>query len=76
MSEREVQRHRLASILRVNGMRDKDFALQIFQFYNKGWKIDRFWSIKFDKIQTLFTYLDHAIKNTDTGDRVRSEYWY
>lgn len=66
----------LATFLHGNGMRDKDFASQIFQFYNKAWKIDRFWSIRFDKFQALFAYLDQAIKNTDGGDRIRSEYWY
>lgn len=70
----------LASFLHGNGMRDKDFALQMFQFYNKHWtrlwRYDRSWNNRFDKFQALFNYLDQTIQRTEGGDRIRSEYWY
>lgn len=44
----------LACFLHGNGLKDKDKALTIFQFYNKHWTWDRQWKIKFEKFQVLF----------------------
>lgn len=66
----------LACFLHGNGLKDKDKALCIFQFYNDFWKHDKRWKTKFYKFQSLFDYLETMNKSSDEGLRMRSTYYY
>lgn len=71
-----AERIKLACFLHGNGLRDKDKALKIFQFYNRSYCWDTHWCKRFRKFQNLFAYLDEAYKSSDVGDRIRTEYFY
>lgn len=67
----------LACFMHGNGLRDKDKALNIFQFYNQSWTCNKSWTIVFRKFQALFAYLDEANQSmSETGDHIRNEYYY
>lgn len=65
-----------ACFLHGNLLRDADKAMRIFQIYNRSWTHERDWTTRFLKFQALFTYLDEYLKPTETGARIRENYWY
>lgn len=74
------ERIALACFLHGNGLKDVWKAQTIFQMYNSFWDRARHtakkWNDRFSEFRNLFTYLEQINKCTDTGARLKREYYY
>lgn len=71
-----TERIGLACFFHGNGLRDNLKALRMFMYYNKHWRRDRDWDLRFFKFQELFKYLDQVNKVGEEGAHIRHRYWY